>query len=86
MTMAEESKNQDAVNTGNPTSAEGADTLTALKEEVAKLTEENKSLAETLKKTEYDRDIYKSLWSKADDKVSAMTDVLKEMIKLAKLG
>ncbi|TGY80879.1 hypothetical protein [Lepagella muris] len=84
--MAEESKNQDAVNTGNPTSAEGADTLTALKEEVAKLTEENKSLAETLKKTEYDRDIYKSLWSKADDKVSAMTDVLKEMIKLAKLG
>ena len=86
MTMAEESKNQDAVNTGNPTSAEGADTLTALKEEVAKLTEENKSLAKTLKKTEYDRDIYKSLWSKADDKVSAMTDVLKEMIKLAKLG
>ena len=86
MTRAEESKNQDAVNTGNPTSAEGADTLTALKEEVAKLTEENKSLAETLKKTEYDRDIYKSLWSKADDKVSAMTDVLKEMIKLAKLG
>lgn len=86
MTMAEESKNQDAVNTGNPTSAEGADTLTALKEEVAKLTEENKSLAETLKKTEYDRDIYKSLWSKADDKVSAMTDVLKKMIKLAKLG
>lgn len=86
MTMAEESKNQDAVNTGNPTSAEGADTLTALKEEVAKLTEENKSLAETLKKTEYDRDIYISLWSKADDKVSAMTDVLKEMIKLAKLG
>lgn len=79
-------QNQDAVNTGNPTSAEGADTLTALKEEVAKLTEENKSLAETLKKTEYDRDIYKSLWSKADDKVSAMTDVLKEMIKLAKLG
>lgn len=86
MTMAEESKNQNAVNTGNPTPAEGADTLTALKEEVAKLTEENKSLAETLKKTEYDRDIYKSLWSKADDKVSAMTDVLKEMIKLAKLG
>lgn len=86
MTMAEESKNQDAVNTGNPTSAEGADTLTALKEEVAKLTEENKSLAETLKKTEYDRDIYKSLWSKADYKVSAMTDVLKGMIKLAKLG
>lgn len=86
MTMAEESKNQDAVNTGNPTSAEGADTLTALKEEVERLTEENKSLAETLKKTEYDRDIYKSLWSKADDKVSAMTDVLKEMIKLAKLG
>lgn len=86
MTMAEESKNQDAVNTGNPTSAEGADTLTALKEEVAKLTEENKSLAETLKKTEYDRDIYKSLWSKADDKVSAMTDVLKEMIKFAGLA
>ena len=84
--MKEESKNQDAVNTGNPTSAEGADTLTALKEEVARLTEENKSLAESLKKTEYDRDIYKSLWSKADDKVSAMTDVLKEMIKLAKLG
>lgn len=86
MTMAEESKNQDAVNTGNPTTAEGSDTMTALKEEVARLTEENKSLAETLKKTEYDRDIYKSLWSKADDKVSAMTDVLKEMIKLAKLG
>lgn len=86
MTMAEENKNQDAVNTGNPTTAEGSDTMTALKEEVARLTEENKSLAETLKKTEYDRDIYKSLWSKADDKVSAMTDVLKEMIKLAKLG
>ena len=83
--MAEESKNQDAVNTGNHTSEEGADTLTALKEEVAKLTEENKSLAETLKKTEYDRDIYTSLWSKADDKVSAMTYLLKEMIKLVKL-
>ena len=84
--MAEETKNQDAVNTGNPTPTEGIDTLTALKEEVARLTEENKVLAENLKKMEYDRDIYKSLWSKADDKVSAMMDVIKELIKLAKLN
>lgn len=84
--MKEENKNQDAVNTGNPTTAEGVDTLTALKEEVARLTEENKSLAEKIKKVEYDRDLYKSLWSKENDKCNAMIDVTKELIKLAKLG
>lgn len=83
--MAEESKNQEAVNTGNPTPAEGADTLTALKEEVARLTEENKNLADKLRKSEYDSEIYKSLWAKADNKVLAMIDVTKELIKLAKL-
>ena len=84
--MAEENKNQDAVNTGNPTPAEGTDTLTALKEEVARLTEENEVLANNLEKMEYDRNFYKGLWMKADDKVSAMTSVLKEMIQLAKLN
>lgn len=84
--MKEESKNQDAVNTGNPTTTEGADTLTALKEEVARLTEENKSLAENLKKTEHDRDLYKTWWSKENDRCNAMIDVTKELIKLAKLG
>lgn len=84
--MKEENKNQDAINTGNPTPAEGTDTLTALKEEVARLTEENKNMADKLKKSEYDCEIYKSLWRKADDMVSAMMDVVKEMIKLAQLG
>lgn len=84
--MKEENKNQDAVNTGNPTTAEGADTLTALKEEVARLTEENKSLAENLKIVEKDRDFYKTWWSKEHDKCNAMIDVTKELIKLAKLG
>lgn len=84
--MKEENKNQDAVNTGNPTTAEGIDTLTALKEEVARLTEENKTLSENLKKMEYDRDLYKTWWSKENDKCNAMIDVTKELIKLAKLG
>ena len=60
--------------------------VSTLKEEVARLTEENKSLAETLKKTESDRDLYKTLWSKENDKCNAMIDVTKELIKLAKLG
>lgn len=84
--MKEEIKNQDAMNTGNPTIAEGTDTLTALKEEVARLTEENKTLSENLKKAEYDRDFYKTWWSKENDKCNAMIDVTKELIKLAKLG
>lgn len=84
--MKEEKLNQDAVNTGNPTTAEGADTLTALKEEVARLTEENKTLSENLKKMEYDRDFYKTWWSKENDKCNAMIDVTKELIKLAKLS
>ena len=84
--MKEENKNQDAVNTGNPTSAEGADILNALKEEVARLTEENKTLSENLKKMVYDRDLYKSMWSKENDKCNAMIDVTKALIRLAKLS
>lgn len=86
MTMAEESKNQDAANTGNPTSAESTDTLTALKEEVARLTEENKTLSENLKKMEYDRNLYKTWWSEENDKCNAMIDVIKSLTELAKLG
>lgn len=84
--MAKENQNQDAVNTGNPTTAEGTDTLTALKEEVARLSEENKNLTEKLQKTESDRDLYKRWWSNENDKCNAMIDVTKELIKLAKLG
>lgn len=35
---------------------------------------------------EYDRDLYKTWWSKENDKCNAMIDVTKELIKLAKLG
>lgn len=84
-TMANEENKAAKVEIIDP-ATQGNTDVNTLKEEIDKLIEENKSLAEKLKKSEYDRDIYKSLWSKADDKVSAMTDVLKEMIKLAKLN
>lgn len=84
--MAEETKNQDAVNTGNPTPTEGIDTLTALKEEVTRLTEENKVLSETLSKMENDRDIYKRLWSEKDDKLRNLLSLTKELVKFAELA
>lgn len=78
--------NPDGLNIGHATPNEDAESIATLKEEVARLTEENKSLTEKLQKTEYDLKIYKSLWTKADDRNSAMVAVMKELVALAKLG
>lgn len=84
--MKEEKINPDGLNIGHATPTEGAESITALKEEVARLTEENKSLTAKLQKTEYDLKIFKSLWSDADKKETAMIAVMKELVALAKLG
>lgn len=84
--MKQEKSNTEDLNIGHATPTEGSESMTTLKEEVARLTEENKTLSENLKKMEYDRNLYKTWWSKENDKCNAMIDVIKSLTELAKLG
>ncbi len=83
--MNKEQSITEDLNIGHATPTEGAESMTALKDEVAKLTEENKSLASQLYKAENDRDIYKRMWSELDDKYNQLLAVTKETVKFAGL-
>ncbi len=83
--MEKEKTNPDGLDIGHATPTEGAESMTALKDEVAKLTEENKSLASQLYKAENYRDIYKRMWSELDDKYNQLLAVTKETVKFAGL-
>lgn len=84
--MKQEKSNMDGLNIGHALPIEGADSMTALTDEVARLTEENKSLTAKLNKSEYDRDTYKRMWSDLDDKYNQLLALTKEMTKFAGLA
>ncbi len=66
--------------------AQRSESMTTLKDEVARLNEENRNLTAKLSKTEADRDIYKRMWSQLDDKYNQLLAVTKETVKFAGLA
>jgi len=84
--MKQEKSNTEDLNIGHATPTEGSESMTTLKDEVARLNEENRNLTAKLSKTEADRDIYKRMWSQLDDKYNQLLAVTKETVKFAGLA
>lgn len=83
--MKEEKNSQVAVNIGNHKDVND-EIIASLKEEVARLKEENQMLIAKVISAESDRDIYKKMWIEKDDKLTTLSALTKELVKFAGLA
>ncbi len=80
--MKEDDMNNDAVILAE---IDGSETIDSIKAEVARLKDENERLANKLKASESDRNLYKKWWSDKDDEYQRLFALTKMLVKFAKL-
>ncbi len=86
MKLKQEDLNPDGLGVDHSKPNVGAESFTALKDEIAVLVEENKNLAAQLSQTKNDRDTYRKMWFELDDKYRRLLTITKETVKLAGLA